>query len=137
MAHDSTWPAGEPIPERKKESWPAADQEALPLREENPVSGPFFRKHAVDTRPWTDATRRNVEKAYGKFLAYLSAVEPHALSIPPAERLTYDRCMRYSEALAASGLAVSSQGFHLAHLAMAHRRRNLAPAGRYAGSGQT
>ena len=121
MADETLWPDGAPVPEHKKERWPAVDRRALPLNQGTGGAGPFVRKHAVGTPHWTDPTRRNVEKAYGKWLAYLSAAEPDSLSIPPGDRLTMDRCRRYSDALAASGLALSSQGFHLTHLGMAAR----------------
>ena len=119
------WPAGQVIPETPPAAWPEADRAALfPPREGR--SSPFTRKHATQRgeatpKQWRDATRKNVEKGYGKWLAFIAATDPIALAEPPADRVTAARCEGYAGALAASGLAVSSQGFHLYHLAMAAR----------------
>ena len=113
------------IPETPRADWPSADQAAL-NRTSRASAGPFAKKHAEkkghrDCSAWKENTWRNVEKGYGKWLAFLAATHPEAVDEAPAARITGARCEGYAAALAASGLAVSSQGFHLYQLAMAAR----------------
>jgi len=121
----STWPSGQPLPEIPARAWPAADRRALrPAAGQR--SGPFANKHAArhgDAGPatWGTATRRNVEKAYGKWIGFLDVIAPEVLAEPPWDRITESRCQAFVDALAASGLAVSSRAFHLYHLVMAAR----------------
>jgi integrase len=112
------------IPELPRAEWPIDDQTAFATAACKPA-GPFAKKRAAQrgetTAPgsWKAGTWRNVEKSYGKWLGFLAATEPQSLVEVPAARLTEERCQAYARALAASGLAVSSQGFHLYNLAMA------------------
>jgi integrase len=114
------------IPELPRTEWPKDDQAALATSAREPA-GPFAKKRASqrgDTTAlgsWKAGTWRNVEKSYGKWLGFLAATEPDCLAEAPAARATEAQCQAYAHALAASRLAVSSQGFHLYNLAMAVR----------------
>lgn len=114
------------IPELPRAEWPTDDQTAVATAARKPA-GPFAKKRASQrgetTAPgsWKAGTWRNVEKSYGKWLGFLAATEPESLAEAPAARATEVRCQAYAHALADSGLAVSSQGFHLYNLAMAVR----------------
>lgn len=114
-----------PISEMPRSDWPPADRATL--NRTTPASaGPFAKKRAAqkgcrDCSAWKENTWRNVEKGYGKWLAFLAATHPEAVDEAPAARITGGRCEAYAAALAVSGLAVSSQGFYLYQLAMAAR----------------
>jgi len=119
------WPAGQPIPEMPVGDWPSAERRALePPRAAG--RNPFAAKHAQNViqggpATWRAITRRNVVKAYGKWLSFIAATAPGALDRPAGDRVTPARCRAFLDAMAAGGLAASSQGFHLYHLLMACR----------------
>mgnify|MGYP006433912899 CR=1 FL=1 len=123
MSDPSNWPYGQPISEMPMNAWPAADQRAMRPAASSRRS-PFAAKRAAQgardgPAAWRPATRKNVEKTYGKWICFLEVVEPDALAEPPANRMTEYRCAAFVDALVASGLAASSQAAHLYHLAMA------------------
>lgn len=119
------WPAGQPIPEMPVDDWPNADRRALePPRATS--RNPFAGKHARQAQrggpaTWRPATLRNVVKGYGKWLSFVAAMAPGDLDQPAADRVTPARCRAFVDAMAGSGLAASSQAFHLYHLLMACR----------------
>jgi site-specific recombinase XerD len=114
------------IPELLRAEWPMEDQTAFATAARKPA-GPFAKKRASQcgetTAPglWKPGTWRNVAKSYGKWLAFIAATEPQCLIEAPATRVTEGRCQAYVHELADSGLAISSQGFHIYNLAMAMR----------------
>ena len=50
---------------------------------------------------WAAGSRRSVASGYGRWIGYLQAVEPAALALAPAERISRDRIRRYIDHLAA------------------------------------
>ena len=50
---------------------------------------------------WAAGSRRSVASGYGRWIGYLAAMEPGALSLPPAERITRARLRCYFDHLTA------------------------------------
>ena len=50
---------------------------------------------------WAAGSRRSVASGYGRWIGYLAAMEPGALSLPPAERITRARLRCYLDHLTA------------------------------------
>ena len=72
------------------ERWPEDDQRAwaAALQDDNP----FDSGAAAHWRP---STRQTVASGYGRWIAWLEAIEPGALLSPPATRITPDRMSRF------------------------------------------
>jgi integrase len=93
--------------------WPEADRIAWTAAV---AKGDRFRRGPA--AHWSPATRRDVEKALFRWLGYLAAFEPDALTEHPIARLTEDRLVGYVDHLAET---VQSMGrcVYLAHILMA------------------
>ncbi len=77
--------------------WPEADRAAwaTALAEGDIFDGRGPAAH------WSAGSRRSVVSGYGRWIGYLKAVEPAALALAPAERISRDRIRRYIDHLAA------------------------------------
>lgn len=69
------------------EDWPASDQDAFVAL--------FAEGSLLDDRGplahWRALSRSLMERQYGRWLAWISRVEPEAMAMPPVERATYQR----------------------------------------------
>ncbi|EDM69984.1 phage integrase [Roseobacter sp. AzwK-3b] len=69
------------------QDWPAADQDAFVAL--------FAEGSLLDDRGplahWRAPSRNLMERQYGRWLCWVSRVEPEAMALPPVERATYQR----------------------------------------------
>ena len=75
--------------------WPRADQAAWDAA---CAEGDIFDGRGPAAH-WAAGSRRSIASGYGRWIGYLTAVEPEALDRPPAERVTRDRLRRYLDHL--------------------------------------
>jgi integrase len=79
------------------EMWPEADKAAW--------AGAFAEGDIFDGQGpaahWAASSRRSVASGYGRWIGYLTTLEPEALNVAPAERVTRERLRRYLDHLSA------------------------------------
>lgn len=78
------------------ELWPPIDREAWAVAL---VEGDVFEGRGPGAH-WSEGSRRSIASGYGRWIGYLTAEEPQALAVPPAERVTRKRIRRYLDRLA-------------------------------------
>ena len=70
------------------DEWPEADREAFKAAY---VAGDVFDETAGPGAHLAEGTRRMIKTYYRRWLAFLKAFYPDALSLPPAARITPER----------------------------------------------
>ncbi len=106
------------------ERWPAQDRDVWSNRSAS--KNPFGRRFAhpnqrKEAGSWKPSYRKNVAKAYGKWLTFLQAAAPGRMVLPPGERADVSTVTAFITALKATGLASSSIAFNVDGLVAAMR----------------